>query len=212
MKRDVKTKVRGIVLAIFFALIAFICLIVLNNKMSGDNNKVDLVIAAKTIPKNTLITEDNVSEYFTTIQAQSIFKTSNAVTNPHELIGQYALNGIWDKAPVNQDMFQSQLDIFAAYKKPVQASFHVNDLSDAVCGRLRAGDYIDIFGVDMNQGKRIIENAYIFKVYDSAGVQISVSDTTAIATNFTIILESDEEKALYEMIKNSTLIVTKKEL
>ncbi len=212
MKRDVKTKVRGIVLAIFFALIAFICLIVLNNKMSGDNNKVDLVIAAKTIPKNTLITEDNVSEYFTTIQAQSIFKTSNAVTNPHELIGQYALNGIWDKAPINQDMFQSQLDIFAAYKKPVQASFHVNDLSDAVCGRLRAGDYIDIFGVDMNQGKRIIENAYIFKAYDSAGVQISVSDTTAIATNFTIILESDEEKVLYEMIKNSTLIVTKKEL
>ena len=209
MKQDVKTKVKGIVLAIFFALIAFICLVVLNNRISGAMDRVDVVIAAKTIPKNTLITEDNVGDYFTTIQAQSIFKTSNAVTNPHELIGQYALNGIWDKAPVNQDMFQSQLDIFAAYKKPVQASFHVNDLSDAVCGRLRAGDYIDIFGIDMNQGKRIIENAYIFKAYDSAGVQISVSDTTAIATNFTIILESGEEEMLYEMLKNSTVVVTK---
>ena len=209
MKQDVKTKVKGIVLAIFFALIAFICLVVLNNRISGAMDRVDVVIAAKTIPKNTLITEDNVGDYFTTIQAQSIFKTSNAVTNPHELIGQYALNGIWDKAPVNQDMFQSQLDIFAAYKKPVQASFHVNDLSDAVCGRLRAGDYIDIFGIDMNQGKRIIENAYIFKAYDNAGVQISVSDTTAIATNFTIILESGEEEVLYEMLKNSTVIVTK---
>ena len=209
MKQDVKTKVKGIVLAIFFALIAFICLVVLNNRISGAMDRVDVVIAAKTIPKNTLITEDNVGDYFTTIQAQSIFKTSNAVTNPHELIGQYALNGIWDKAPVNQDMFQSQLDIFAAYKKPVQASFHVNDLSDAVCGRLRAGDYIDIFGIDMNQGKRIIENAYIFKAYDNAGVQISVSDTTAIATNFTIILESGEEEMLYEMLKNSTVVVTK---
>ena len=209
MKQDVKTKVKGIVLAIFFALIAFICLVVLNNRISGAMDRVDVVIAAKTIPKNTLITEDNVGDYFTTIQAQSIFKTSNAVTNPHELIGQYALNGIWDKAPVNQDMFQSQLDIFAAYKKPVQASFHVNDLSDAVCGRLRAGDYIDIFGIDMNQGKRIIENAYIFKAYDNAGVQISVSDTTAIATNFTIILESGEEEVLYEMLKNSTVVVTK---
>ncbi len=209
MKQDVKTKVKGIVLAIFFALIAFICLVVLNNRISGAMDRVDVVIAAKTIPKNTLITEDNVGDYFTTIQAQSIFKTSNAVTNPHELIGQYALNGIWDKAPVNQDMFQSQLDIFAAYKKPVQASFHVNDLSDAVCGRLRAGDYIDIFGIDMNQGKRIIENVYIFKAYDNAGVQISVSDTTAIATNFTIILESGEEEMLYEMLKNSTVVVTK---
>lgn len=209
MKQDVKTKVRGIVLAIFFALIAFICLVVLNNRISGAMDRVDVVIAAKTIPKNTLITEDNVGEYFTTIQAQSIFKTSNAVTNPHELIGQYALNGIWDKAPINQDMFQSQLDIFAAYKKPVQASFNVANLSDAVCGRLRAGDYVDIFGVDINQGKRIIENAYIFKAYDSAGVQISVSDTTAIATNFTIILESGEEEVLYEMLKNSTVVVTK---
>ncbi len=209
MKQDVKTKVKGIVLAIFFALIAFICLVVLNNRISGAMDRVDVVIAAKTIPKNTLITEDNVGDYFTTIQAQSIFKTSNAVTNPHELIGQYALNGIWDKAPINQDMFQSQLDIFAAYKKPVQASFNVANLSDAVCGRLRAGDYVDIFGVDINQGKRIIENAYIFKAYDSAGVQISVSDTTAIATNFTIILESGEEEVLYEMLKNSTVIVTK---
>ncbi len=209
MKQDVKTKVRGIVLAIFFALIAFICLIVLNNRISGAMDRVDVVIAAKTIPKNTLITEDNVGEYFTTIQAQSIFKTSNAVTDTHELIGQYALNGIWDKAPINQDMFQSQLDIFAAYKKPVQASFNVANLSDAVCGRLRAGDYVDIFGVDINQGKRIIENAYIFKAYDNAGVQISVSDTTAIATNFTIILESGEEEVLYEMLKNSTVVVTK---
>ena len=209
MKQDVKTKVKGIVLAIFFALIAFICLVVLNNRISGAMDRVDVVIAAKTIPKNTLITEDNVGDYFTTIQAQSIFKTSNAVTNPHELIGQYALNGIWDKAPVNQDMFQSQLDIFAAYKKPVQASFNVANLSDAVCGRLRAGDYVDIFGVDINQGKRIIENAYIFKAYDNAGVQISVSDTTAIATNFTIILESGEEEVLYEMLKNSTVVVTK---
>ncbi len=195
MKQDVKTKVRGIVLAIFFALIAFICLIVLNNRISGAMDRVDVVIAAKTIPKNTLITEDNVGEYFTTIQAQSIFKTSNAVTDTHELIGQYALNGIWD--------------IFAAYKKPVQASFNVANLSDAVCGRLRAGDYVDIFGVDINQGKRIIENAYIFKAYDNAGVQISVSDTTAIATNFTIILESGEEEVLYEMLKNSTVVVTK---
>ena len=209
MKQDVKTNVRGIVLAIFFALIAFICLVVLNNRISGSMDRVDVVIAAKTIPKNTLITEDNVGEYFITIQAQSIFKTSNAVTNPHDLIGQYALNGIWDKAPINQDMFQSQLDIFAAYKKPVQASFNVANLSDAVCGRLRAGDYVDIFGVDINQGKRIIENAYIFKAYDSAGVQISVSDTTAIATNFTIILESGEEEVLYEMLKNSTVVVTK---
>lgn len=209
MKQDVKTKVRGIVLAIFFALIAFICLVVLNNRISGAMDRVDVVIAAKTIPKNTLITEDNVGEYFTTIQAQRIFKTSNAVTDAHELIGQYALNGIWDKAPINQDMFQSQLDIFAAYKKPVQASFNVANLSDAVCGRLRAGDYVDIFGVDINQGKRIIENAYIFKAYDNAGVQISVSDTTAIATNFTIILESGEEEVLYEMLKNSTVVVTK---
>ena len=211
MKQDVKTKVRGILLAIFFALIAFICLVVLNNKMS-DNNKVDLVIAAKTIPKNTLITEDNVGEYFTTIQAQEIFKTPHAVTNTNELIGQYALNGIWDKTPINQDMFQSQFDIFAAYKKPVQASFNVANLSDDVCGRLRAGDYVDIFGVDFNEGKRIIENAYIFKAYDNTGVQISVSDTTAIATNFTIIVESGEEELLYEALKNSTVIVTKKEL
>ncbi|MCI8428047.1 MAG: hypothetical protein HFJ03_11070 [Lachnospira sp.] len=57
--------------------------------------------------------------------------------------------------------------------------------------------------------KCIIKNVYIFKAYDSAGVQISVSDTIAIATNFIIILESGEEKVLYEMLKNSIVVVTK---
>lgn len=57
--------------------------------------------------------------------------------------------------------------------------------------------------------KCIIKNVYIFKAYDSASVQISVSDTTAISINFIIILESGEEKVLYEILKNSTVVVTK---
>lgn len=40
----------------------------------------DVVIAAKTIPKNTLITEDNVGDYFTTIQAlYEMLKNSTVV-------------------------------------------------------------------------------------------------------------------------------------
>lgn len=66
MKKEVKTKMKGITLAIFFVLIVFIYLIALNNKTS-DNNKVDLVITAKTILKNVLIIQDNVDECFITI-------------------------------------------------------------------------------------------------------------------------------------------------
>ncbi|MCI8426452.1 MAG: hypothetical protein HFJ03_02735 [Lachnospira sp.] len=66
MKKEVKTKMKGITLAIFFVLIVFIYLIALNNKTS-DNNKVDLVITAKTILKNVLIIQHNVDECFITI-------------------------------------------------------------------------------------------------------------------------------------------------
>ncbi len=66
MKKEVKTKMKGITLTIFFVLIVFIYLIALNNKTS-DNNKVDLVITAKTILKNVLIIQHNVDECFITI-------------------------------------------------------------------------------------------------------------------------------------------------
>ncbi len=66
MKKEVKTKMKGITLAIFVVLIVFIYLIALNNKTS-DNNKVDLVITAKTILKNVLIIQHNVDECFITI-------------------------------------------------------------------------------------------------------------------------------------------------
>ena len=66
MKKELKTKMKGITLAIFFVLIVFIYLIALNNKTS-DNNKVDLVITAKTILKNVLIIQHNVDECFITI-------------------------------------------------------------------------------------------------------------------------------------------------
>ncbi len=56
------------------------------------NNKVDVVIAAKTIPKNTPITEDNVGEYFAHHSSTRDFlKPPRSKSNTNELIGQYAL-------------------------------------------------------------------------------------------------------------------------
>ena len=78
-----------------------------------------------------------------------------------------------------------------------------------MCGRVRTGDFIDIYGVSNISSQDILKNAYVENVYDSSGVEILNSDTTTSATAFTVIIESGDENKLLEMLKNSKVVITK---
>jgi hypothetical protein len=52
------------------------------------------------------------------------------------------------------------------YNNPVTVSFIVSSIADAVCGRIRKGDYINLCGVDNEQSRTVIDNLYVLAAYD----------------------------------------------
>lgn len=205
-----KNKIKTISIAILFALIALIALIYINTKVIVKDDTMDAVIAVKNVAHNTQITEQNVNEYFKVEKVNSNIVTDKTIKSLNGLVGKYvSTDMIYDKATINSDMFSSKEDIMDNYKNPIKISFSVAAFSDAVCGRVRTGDFIDIYGVSSISSQDILKNAYVENVYDSSGVEILNSDTTTSATAFTVIIESGDENQLLELLKNSKVVITK---
>lgn len=205
-----KGKIKTISLAICFALVAFVALIYINSKIIGNDDSVETVVAVKDIAHNTEITKQNINEYFKIEKVSSSLVTDKTLKTLDNLAGKYvSADLIYENAPVNSQMFSSKKDIIESYTNPVRMSFNVGSFSDAVCGRIRSGDIVDIYGVTSSKSQDILKSAYVEDVYDSSGNKISNSDSTTSATAFTVVIESGEENKLLEMLKNSKVVLTK---
>lgn len=205
-----KGKIKTISLAICFALIAFIALVYINSRVVGNDDSVETVVAVKNIAHNTEITKQNINDYFRVEKVSSSLVTDKTLKSLDGLVGKYvSADVIYENALVNSQMFSSKKDVIESFNNPVRMSFNVGSFSDAVCGRIRSGDIIDIYGVSTSKSQDILKNAYVENVYDSSGLKIDNSDSTTSATAFTVIIESGDENKLLEMIKNSKVVITK---
>lgn len=212
LHKNMKNKIKTISIAILFALIALIVLVYINTKVINKDDTIQAVIAVKSVAHNTQITSQNVNEYFKVEKINSNLVTGDTLKNMDGLVGKYvSADVIYDKATVNSSMFSSKKDIMDKYDNPVRLSFSVSSFSDAVCGRIRTGDFVDIYGVSNVSSQDILKSAYVEGVYDSSGVEIQNSDTTTTAVAFTVIINSGDENKLLEMIKNSKVVITKVE-
>lgn len=205
-----KGKIKTISLAVCFAIVAFVALVYINSRVIGRNDSVETVVAMKNIAHNTEITKQNINDYFKIEKVSSDLVTDKTLKSLDGLVGKYVSSDIiYEKALVNSQMFSSKKDIVENFNNPVRMSFSVGSFSDAVCGRIRSGDIVDIYCVSSLKSQNIMKNAYVENVYDSSGIKIENWNSTTSATAFTVIIEGGEENKLLEMIKNSKVVLTK---
>jgi hypothetical protein len=205
-----KGKIKTISLAVCFAIVAFVALVYINSRVIGRNDSVETVVAMKNIAHNTEITKQNINDYFKIEKVSSDLVTDKTLKSLDGLVGKYVSSDIiYEKALVNSQMFSSKKDIVENFNNPVRMSFSVGSFSDAVCGRIRSGDIVDIYCVSSLKSQNILKNAYVENVYDSSGIKIENWNSTTSATAFTVIIEGGEENKLLEMIKNSKVVLTK---
>ena len=57
-----KENVKNLIIALVFGIVAFIVLLVINNRIS--QNEVDMIWAVKEIPQGTTLTEGNIDSYY----------------------------------------------------------------------------------------------------------------------------------------------------
>lgn len=212
-----KGKLSGLKTALImfaFGLIAFFCLLMVVKKASGSYDKTDILVAIKDVAPNTEITEENVDEYFTTASADIKFAGKNTIKDKKEIIGKYNTELIRESENINSSIFSDAEDVKSQFTSPVEGSFAVSSFSDAVSGRIRKGDYVDVYVVDA--ATKVTTKAthlpvYISNVYDGNGVLIETSDSATTALSFNFLMEKHDEEEFYSAIAGNSVIVTKVE-
>ncbi|WP_294359930.1 hypothetical protein [uncultured Clostridium sp.] len=208
-----KNSIRTISMILVFAVICFICLLMVARRASGNYDVVNLIVANQELPLNTEITEENVNKYFSEVTVNAELSSKDSIKDMKILVGKFTSEPIYKKELVHTASFSSKKEILEEYDDPYEGSIKVEEFSDAVSGTIRAGDYVNIYVIDelSNESKKVNkENAiYISNVFDSNGARIEPGDEESVAVSFNFYIEKSESQEFYENVTNKKIILTK---
>lgn len=184
---------------IIAAIIVCVIYVVVDSKASADELKTEVVCMVKDVPANTIVTADNVRDYFTTVSVEMVAVPDNAYKQLSDLPkdGFYIENAMSKSQMVLKDDIATVDAILDKYKDGYEiTSFKAPDFTRGVNGCIRKGDIVDVYAVDPTTDMLILlaEDVYVYEVYDSSGNKVTGKDE--IATSFTVYVTEAEVENL----------------
>lgn len=256
--------------SLFLTVGLFVGLVTLQSFLMEDITYQEIIVAKQNIPQNTIITQENVSQYLTVKAVNILEMTGGSLLNTDELIGQKAIVSLYAGEDVTLKDFE-RLSIYTEnFAEPVEVSVKIADIADADGGKLRAGDLVNLTMMFTNEqlglanskktdsghsstslfesvesvvgenetadksgeekdasaaadeektavitptissyqyetwAQYVMENLYISKVLDSAGVEIESTDTESTASILVFVIEKKNEADLNNALANCT--------
>lgn len=200
-----------LILAFAFSILIFVGVISLESYALEDKSTLAVVVAARDIPANTIVTSNNAAEYFTTEQVNTALSFDGCITDMSSLEGQTLVNissgEILSSSMLKKDYYPTFIE------DPVEISMKASDLSQAVSGILRTGDKINVSIVSETEdglvSDTILESTYVTSVYDSSCLLVDPADTESNAAYINIVISREDEKAVNEALYSGTLRISK---
>ena len=184
---------------IIAAIIVCVVYVVVDSKASADELKTEVLCMVKDVPANTIVTADNVKDYFTVVSVDMAAVPDNAYKQLSDLPkdGFYIENAMSKSQMVLKDDIATVDAILDKYKDGYEiTSFKAPDFTRGVNGCIRKGDIVDVYAVDPTTDTLILlaEDVYVYEVYDSSGNKVTSKDE--IATSFTVYVTEAEVENL----------------
>ena len=184
---------------IIAAIIVCVIYVVVDSNASADELKTEVLCMVKDVPANTIVTADNVKDYFTVVSVDMAAVPDNAYKQLSDLPkdGFYIENAMSKSQMVFKDDIATVDAILDKYKDGYEiTSFKAPDFTRGVNGCIRKGDIVDVYAVDPTTDMLILlaENVYVYEVYDSSGNKVTSKDE--IATSFTVYVTEAEVENL----------------
>ena len=181
------------------AIIVCVIYVVVDSKASADELKTEVLCMVKDVPANTIVTADNVKDYFAVVSVDMAAVPDNAYKQLSELPkdGFYIENAMSKSQMVFKDDISIVDAILDKYKDGYEiTSFKAPDFTRGVNGCIRKGDIVDVYAVDPTTDMLILlaEDVYVYDVYDSSGNKVTSKDE--IATSFTVYVTEAEVENL----------------
>lgn len=203
-------KVKNILLMIILAVIIFVILLAIEKNEVSKYKRVEMVVTITDVPRNTIITKDNLTKYFELRECDKSLDTAHNIEKLEDLVGCYPKDTIYANTIVYDYDFGDINFENKNLENKVIGSFSVSAISDAMNGILRMGDIVRLYIVDSIDGtcKEILPYEVIIEgAFDTNGVAIEAGDVSTVATNFNIGIDKNDEADFYRIINEGKVKV-----
>ena len=189
-------------ISLVIAILLFVVLIMTEQSILSDYEKVKVVVVKQDVPKGTEITAKNVDTYFNMyevdkkLEAEGSFKTLKKTDEKTKketctLEGYVALDEIKKNEILNEKDLRKKNDMLAGIDLPTEVTFKVNTIDASLGGSLRSGTMVDItvYSNRDQVSNYVLKNAYIYKAMAENGQLVGNDDTSTNTTMFTVIVD-----------------------
>ena len=216
-EREKRAKLNRIIFGFVMAVILFVALVTIENAVIKNEIKVDTVVATQDIDARTVINAEQVSEFFKVIQLPEAYRPSNALESMEALEnGIVTTEALVVNSVVSNGSFTSRDDIVLGIEDPVEVSINLGAIEDAVAGKVRAGDIVNISKVWpestglLNEvewhSEYIVENAYVVESHTGTPA-VARDDKETSVTLITVYVPRAKELEISRSIAEGTLRV-----
>lgn len=199
-----------IVAAVLYALLIFVEKSIVDSEATKQ-----VYVSVKEVPKDILVTDENMSEYFALKERPLSAVPDNAVSDGKELMGKYTDRVIDKNEILTGKSFSSLDERTKGIEHPIEVSLNASSLSQMVGGVIRAGDYINIWAVknsningeSVTESKNICTHAYVTRTFTSSGEEASGNDKDKATLVINIIIPAEQEEEFNRAIVEGTVRV-----
>jgi len=200
-------------LSLLMAVIIFVVVIALQNKIANPSGKAEVYYSQQYIDKNTVVNKDNFDKYFVKKEISKDNLVEDAITNKDELIDVYAVENILKGEQVSRKRIDKNSNRTMDIPNKVEYSIKFSDISEVAGGTLREGDVIDLILTE-NQDNKVItqtelKNVIISKAIAADGSIIS-RDSKIAASALNLYLSAVDAHKLDNAVERGKIKALKK--
>lgn len=210
-KKDKKQKkeksLTRLVVCLIIAIFSFVALMGVQSYILRNKQTTPIVVCAvDNIPMNTVITKDNVDDYFMIIERD----TFQITKNNYNSLDDVPEGLIIDVMCKNQELLKTNIrnndEVFEylSDSEVVEMSIKVSDIGDVVGGMLRTGDLVNISYVDSktNEATTLYSKVFVKQALNSSGEPISKNNSSASATTIILLVNPLMEEEIHSAISS----------
>lgn len=144
-----KKNISALPIAFFVALVvgvlAYLAMLKIETNVLSGYERTKVYVSAQTIGEDMVLTQDNIPTYIVEKTIDTDNLPAGAVTDVTTLIGKALKYDVTDNSVLTDTMFYDVNKIYAQFTDPKEIGLNMSELSQAVSGIVRTGDYVDIY-------------------------------------------------------------------
>jgi len=215
MNKKKRAIIVTVVIGLLLSFMLFIFMTQLEKEILSDYETKQAVISVKEIPAGTWIAEDNVNDYFHTVEVNGKVVTGETVTELSGLYGAYVNRDIGAGEIMYSGVLCSKQLLTADFASPAEMSIRIEDEANGVAGTLRKGNRVNIYvdgsetALKDKEFNEVLSGVVINEAYNSAGELIGMSDTEEKACILTFYVEEACVAELLTRFSSGTIVIVK---